>query len=241
MRVDLNAKVHTRECEEAGSVERVVLDPQTQTVTHFVLGTGGLLGRNVLVPRDELERATRDGDTLRVDLSKEDLERLPTFRDADYVSPPTGWVPPLGLAYPYGGVLWPVGPVPGATYPFTAPASTSTGYAAADTTARSPGQTAPDAGAQRDRPNQRALSKGAIVLDRNGDDVGVVDDVRFDSSTGELRGFVLRVGGMVRTLFGGGETVEIDSQDIDRIDTELVHLTIEKEALERADRPQPTH
>ena len=231
MRVDLDAKVRTRDGEDAGSVERVVLNPETKTVTHFVLSTGGLLGRNVLMPRDELERADRDGDAIRVRLTKDELEQLPTFRDADYMSPPAGWVPPVGLTYPYGGIVWPMGPVPGAVYPYTAPASTSAGYAAAD--APSTGRMTSDAGAGRDQPDQRALGKGAIVLDCDGDDVGVVEDVRYDAATGELRGFVLRVGGMLRTLFGGGETVEVDRREVVSIDTELVRLSIDKETLKR--------
>jgi len=37
-------------------------------------------------------------------------------------------------------------------------------------------------------PRGVSLARGALVLDRGGDDVGVVDDVRLDSSTGRLEG-----------------------------------------------------
>jgi sporulation protein YlmC with PRC-barrel domain len=42
------------------------------------------------------------------------------------------------------------------------------------------------------------VDKGAIVMDRDGDHVGVVGDVLLDGQTSRLEGFVLRVGGPLR-------------------------------------------
>ena len=44
MRVDLDAKVGTSDGQDAGSVQRVVVDPRSTEVTDFVISTGGLSG-----------------------------------------------------------------------------------------------------------------------------------------------------------------------------------------------------
>ena len=85
-----------------------------------------------------------------------------------------------------------------------------------------------------EEPEQVTLTKGALVLDTHDDDIGVVDDLRFDADTGQLQGFVLRVGGALRTLFGGGETVEVSRQQIKSIGESIVTLRLAKEEVEAA-------
>ena len=207
MRVDLDAKVLTADGEHAGSVQRAVVDPRTNEVTELVISTGALLGRDVLLPRAEIDRASRDGDTIQLRLTRDELDRLPDFVSANYVAPPVGWLPPGGYAFgAFGGFVWP------ATY--------------ADLAAAQP----PPANAVE----EPSIGKGAVVFDRNGDDLGVVDDVLFDGATGRLRGFVLRVGGAFRTLFGGGDTLELASGWVDRVGEGAVHLRVAKEEVERA-------
>jgi sporulation protein YlmC with PRC-barrel domain len=75
------------------------------------------------------------------------------------------------------------------------------------------------------------LGKGAVVMDSDGHDVGVVDDVLFDQNGGQLRGFVLRIGGVFRTLFGGGDTVEVDVSQVERVAEGIVHLRVRKDDL----------
>jgi sporulation protein YlmC with PRC-barrel domain len=227
MRVDLDAKVRTSDGREAGSVQRAVVDPRRNEVTDFVVSTGGLLGYDVLVPRAEIERASDDGDALRLRLTKEELERLPAYAPAAYAPPASGWVPPVGYGFPYGGYLWPLGTGAGLPPATTLPASDPGAAAGASGFGSSPGE------ADGDLPE---ISKGAVVLDRNGEDVGTVEDVRLDAASGRLRGFVLRVGGTLRTLFGGGDVVDVDVAEVERVEAETVRLRINKDALERASR-----
>lgn len=228
MRVDLDAKVRTSDGEDAGTVERVVVDPHKNEVTEFVLNTGGLLGRDVRIAREEIERASRDGDVLRLRLTKAELERLPTYVSTAYGAPPAGWVPPAGYGFPYGSFLWPVGYATMEPYPVTAPGAHA-GATAAD--AAGPGMTAAGA-ATTSTDELPQIGKDAIVLDRNGEDIGVVDDVRFDAESGALRGFVLRVGGTLATLFGGGTMVDVDASMVDRVDAGIVRLNATKDAVE---------
>jgi sporulation protein YlmC with PRC-barrel domain len=84
--------------------------------------------------------------------------------------------------------------------------------------------------------SEASLGHGAVVFDRNGDDIGVVDEVIFDQNGGQLRGFVLRVGGALHTLFGGGESAEVSADQVERVDEGVVHLTITKDDLVSAHR-----
>src|SRR5687768_8550262 len=109
MRVDLNAKVQSRDGEDLGSVERAIFDPESQRVTAFVVGTGGLFGRDVLVDAADIDRASRDGNVIRLELSRGEVEHLPTYVADDYVAPPLGWEPPASLGFGFGGFAWPAG------------------------------------------------------------------------------------------------------------------------------------
>ena len=106
MRIDLGAKVRTKDGHDAGSVRRVIVDPSSQHVTGFVVSTSRLLGRDVIVAGDAF--LSGSGDTVTLDLTKEELERQPSFEQADYTVPPVGWVAPLGYGLPADAYLLPV-------------------------------------------------------------------------------------------------------------------------------------
>src|SRR5437667_11944915 len=59
MRIDLRARVRTKDGHDAGKVRRVIVDPATERITGFVVSTGGLLGREVIVGEDPDENAKR--------------------------------------------------------------------------------------------------------------------------------------------------------------------------------------
>jgi hypothetical protein len=44
------------------------------------------------------------------------------------------------------------------------------------------------------------------------------------------------VGGTLRTLFGGGDVVDVDGSQVERVEAETVRLRISKDALRRAPR-----
>jgi sporulation protein YlmC with PRC-barrel domain len=250
MRVDLDAKIRTHDGHTAGTVERAVIDPQTNEVTAFVVNTGGFLGRDVIVPRADLEQAQPDGDGLRLRLTKADLEALPTYVAEDYIPPPSGWASPGDYSYPPGAYLWPAGfpyvgfpaGFPGPAAGLGGPTSTYPGTpqeeAWRDALTSGVRDEAPD-GTGDSEHDEILLPKGAIVLDRGGHDIGVVDDVRFDQASGALLGFVLRLGGPIRTLFGGGETVEVPAAQVLRVDEGTVYLRVDRDELARGGHRPP--
>ena len=233
MRVDLDAEVRTADGESAGTLQWALMDPETREVTHFVISTDALFGRAVQVPREEVERASQDGEVLHLQLTKDQLEALPAHVPESYAPPPAGWEPAAGLAFPMGAYLWP-STVPAASADVavasglagTAPGTFAPAPAGADVVAREDG----GQGQAGDQPDI-GIGKGATVIDAGGEDVGVVDELFFEEHTGTLRGFSLRVGGPLRTLFGGGETVEVPAHHVERIGESTVYLGIAKDQL----------
>ena len=113
MRIDLNAKIRTSDGHEAGNIHRVLVDPRTDRITGFVVSTGRLLGRDVIVGEDSLAAAAPEGDTITLALTKRELDTQPTFEQADFVVPPAGWSgPTLGYAIPPTSYLWPAEAAP---------------------------------------------------------------------------------------------------------------------------------
>lgn len=194
MRIDLDAAVRTKDGHRAGNVKSAVWDPRLNEISEFVIGTGGLLGRDILVSRDVLDRASRDGDEIVVDLTKSELDGLATYDTSGYEPPPSGWFAPSAYGFPAGGYLWPVG----ATEPVMEPAPKET-----------QSRRTPD------------IRKGMNVRDKAGTVIGVVEQVNVDGTTGELRGIMVRLGGTVERLVGGGEMLEMDAEHIDRVDDEV--------------------
>lgn len=213
MRFDLDAKVRASDGDDIGSVDRAIIDPRTHEVMSIVVRTGAIFGRDIMVPREDIERASQDGDAIRLTLTKDELERLPDFQPEEYGPPPGTWVAPAGYAFPAGSYAYPLAVDPmGMSMPILIP----------------------DGSDAVEEPDTVTLTKGALVLDRHGDDIGVVDDIRFDGDSGRVQGFVLRVGGALRTLFGGGDTVEVSRLQIESVGESIVHLRLAKDEVEAA-------
>jgi uncharacterized protein YrrD len=105
--VDAGADVIGSDGEKIGTVTYVVARPPALDITDIVVGTGALLGRDIVVPTDQVDRIEDGRVYLRLDRSG--LERLPDYVDVKYETPPTGWIPPDGFYYPSAAVLWPAG------------------------------------------------------------------------------------------------------------------------------------
>jgi sporulation protein YlmC with PRC-barrel domain len=220
MRVDLDARVLARDGEEIGSVDRAIVDPTSNEVTSIVVRTGAVFGRDIVVAREELEQASEDGDSIRLSLTKDEMEQLSDYVPEQFSPVPPTWVAPAGYGFPASGYVWPVAvdPIdPASSMPITMTEPIAVDEMGLD-----------------DEVDLVTLNKGAVVMDKHGDDIGVVDDVRFDGRTGQLQGFVLRVGGALRTMFGGGDTLELSYREIERVGESVVYLRLAKDEVEAA-------
>lgn len=77
------ADVVTSDGDKVGDVDRVVIDPKTQEVTHLVVEKGFLLTVDKVLPISMVQNATEDRVTLRADVG--DLEELPDYKETHYV------------------------------------------------------------------------------------------------------------------------------------------------------------
>ncbi len=84
MKFKEGTSVYTAEGEQVGEIVRVVIDPRTNEVTHLVVEKGFLFVTDRVVPIALVDTATVERVVLREDV--EDLESLPRFEQAHYVS-----------------------------------------------------------------------------------------------------------------------------------------------------------
>jgi uncharacterized protein YrrD len=105
------AHVYTADGNDVGSIDRVVLDPQTNEVTHVVVRKGWLFTEDKVVPTNLIDIAVADRVQLRSGV--QNLDDLPPFEETFYVPPgeTTGDAYPVGYAaprywYPPVGAAW---------------------------------------------------------------------------------------------------------------------------------------
>lgn len=118
-----NSTVYTADGKQVGVIDRVVIDPSTQEVSHVIVRRGWLFTEDKVVPMAWVDEATADQVRLRHDVTN--LDELPQFEETHYVaydaeeeqatpdSTPatettttTDYVQPY-YAYPPIGVAWP--------------------------------------------------------------------------------------------------------------------------------------
>src|SRR5512145_1363460 len=101
MELKEGAGVFTPEGEQVGKINRFVLDPATNEVTHIVVQKGWLLPEDKVVPLWMVSFATEE----KVVLIKDDgdFNQLPSFEETHFVKTPGEnvdptyyWYPPLG-------------------------------------------------------------------------------------------------------------------------------------------------
>lgn len=97
------ANVHTADGQNIGSIDRVVIDPRTNEVSHVVVRQGMFFTEDKVLPTDQIDTATADGVRLRANV--ENLDDLPRFEETYYLpldeSDPT--TSGAGYARPYYG------------------------------------------------------------------------------------------------------------------------------------------
>lgn len=164
MRVRLDADVRTKDGHRAGAVKRVVFDPAKNEVSAYVVSTGGLLGHDVIVSPEVLERASAEGEEVVLDMTKSELDGLERYEENAYAPPPSGWLAPASYAFPSAAYLFPLE----AGVPLATPEP------------------------EERRSHRPTITEGMKVKDATGLVIGTVREVRVDDMTGELRSVVVR-------------------------------------------------
>lgn len=203
--------VFTSSGEQAGKINRFILHPATNEVTHIVVQKGWLFPDDKVVPMSMINTATEERVVLNEDIG--DFDELPSFEETQYVEltpgdiPATGappahfapayyWYPPSGyIGYPAFGsqyYSWP--PV--------------------ETTRNIPADTIP-------------LEEGSDVLDSDGEQIGSVERLVVDSTSHQATHFVISSG----TLFKARKLVP--AHWVRTIEENKVQLLVPSRLLER--------
>jgi uncharacterized protein YrrD len=130
MRFEQGADVYTAQGDKVGEIDRVVIDPKTNEVTHVMIKKGFLLPVDKVVPISLIGPIVDDHVTLRKNAG--DLESLPNFKETHYISVdeedveeaaeqgqahPLLWYPPVGASWwntggylGFPGIFYPIPP-----------------------------------------------------------------------------------------------------------------------------------
>jgi uncharacterized protein YrrD len=112
MQFKQGAEVYTSTGDKAGDIERVVVDPLTDEITHVVVRKGFLFPDDRVIPTDLIYSATENRVVLK---DVEDIKELPVFEQIHYIradqvskdtaSTQAGYIPPF-YWYPRTGMMW---------------------------------------------------------------------------------------------------------------------------------------
>ncbi len=221
MQIELGKPVVSKDGERVGRVDRIALDYDTREVKQVIVHQGVLLTRDRIVDRDLIERVDPDG-TVRLTVTAAEVERLPEFVEAEFIHPTEDDLRSLPYLLPG---------IPGATGPAILWAPPAPRQPAAElpyhefdpATSGLFSPAVPPEAVLEVESNLPAdallLSRGTNVLDREGEKVGVVDEVETNED-GEVVAFVVRAG----VLFHRDVRVPIDW--VSSITEEAVHLRL---------------
>jgi uncharacterized protein YrrD len=217
MDIQLEAPVVSSDGADLGKIDRVIFDPQSGETKSIVIHKGVILARDVAVPTEHIRVAAPS--RVELDMTKEAVDALPDFYDADYSWPPQNWVAPYG--WPAGAVLWP------GAYPGDVPLAYPSMY---------PGAAhAMDEQADRIRKQDEEnaiVGSGAEVLAKGGERVGSVHNVMVDPDTRKPSRVVVRRG----VLFT--EDVELPGDWVASVDDQKVLLNVDKVTVEQLAKHQ---
>src|ERR1700716_2038303 len=104
MKIELGARVRTRDGRDVGEVHRVLVDLEDDAVTGIVVLKGRLLSRDILVPLDFIDRA--DEHEVVLTLTADELDQLPEFAFNEILAPPPAWT--MATPYPDFSVYVPI-------------------------------------------------------------------------------------------------------------------------------------
>jgi uncharacterized protein YrrD len=177
--IELEKPVISRDGEEIGKVDGLIVDRDSMTISEFLIKEGTFISTERIVEIALITRVDDDG-AIHLSVDSDDVDNLPPFVEDRYVAPgdheietmPQGWVSGAG-----GGVLFwgPAGPArgePGQGTMFE-PASPNP-------TPREPDPLVTE--------HEAIIEHGMNVVDRNDDSLGTVEEVLYDAGD-KITGF----------------------------------------------------
>ena len=222
MRLTKGSDVYSADGEKLGTLDRVILDPNSKEVTHIVISKGLLFTTNKIVAIEDLDQNASDSITLRS--PKSDLKDFKDFEETHYVNldqtenptsdetpvPTSYWYPPINLAWWRAGgtdnpIMYPGQPV----------------YVARKT------QNIPE--------GTVALEEGAKVVSADRKHIGNIKELIINTPDNRVTHIVLNEG----VLFKERKLVPVTW--ISEIDEGEIHLSVDSHVLDHLPAYQPVH
>jgi uncharacterized protein YrrD len=215
VRIELGAKVTTADDKAIGTIEKLILDPDSGDVFSVVVRKGLLFHRDIEIPIDGIV-GRQDGAT-RLQYTEKQLDDLRTFDEGSYTTPPPERSSEYasGYGYPTASLLWPSswsGPVSGEPYGHEAVGAVGDEVATMHR--------------EQDLSNS-VIEEGSTVRSRDGEKVGEVHRLEFDAQTGRPTMLVIRKG------FLFTEDIEVPAGLISSVDDDVVYLDVRRDEIER--------
>jgi uncharacterized protein YrrD len=211
MRVALGATVRTLDGDKVGTIDKLILDPQTHDVKAAAVRKGFLLTEDVEVPLDRLE-AGADGE-VRLTMTSQQVHDLPHFSEAAYTTPPSTYNAPPGPGYPVDSLLWPTG---AAAYPMPFPPAWAP-----------PSGLPPEVEEMRRQLDleNAVIDEGSDVYSSDGHKIGEVHSVTFDTASGHPSTIMVRKG------FLFTEDFELPASLISSLDDGAIYLRVARDEI----------
>jgi uncharacterized protein YrrD len=204
--------VVTADGQEVGDLDRIVLNPSTEKVTHLVVRKGLLLPEDKLVPLDLVDAITEDQIALKETVAA--LSDLTDFEETYYLSyPEEGAKRPVPADYARP-VYW--YPPPGTPW-WGFPASPYIGFT----------DTPPVTEVEQNIPEGTvALQEGADVISADGKHVGDVEQIFTETETNRATHFLISQGLLLK------EKKLVPTAWIDTIGERAVSLVVKSDFLD---------
>ncbi len=202
--------VFTSDGKEVGKINRFVLDPATNEVTHIVVQKGWLLPEDKVIPMAMIGTATEE----RVVLNEriDDLDQLSPFEETHYVELNDADRDPTGPStYRYAPAYYWYPSSVNTGYPAFGPAY---GWPPVETTRNIPADTIP-------------LKEGSAVISSDGKHVGDVERLFINAESNKATHFLISKGLLFK------ERKLIPAHWVRSVEEDKVHLSVPSRLLER--------
>lgn len=231
MHIELGRPVMSRDGKRIGTVDQLVLDPNTREVQAIIVHRGWLLSEDRIVDRELIDAVAPDG-TVWLTLDAERTGELPLFIEAEFVRLTAEEAASLPYVWPSGGGLGPI-PLLWGT-PAREPVVPDLGAAPYEpgggTLPSSVPPITPPVEVESSLPQEAVrIDRGTAVIASDGERLGKVEHVHLNED-GEIVSLAVDPG-----LFGG-EHLHIPAEWIAEITEDAVRLSVDAVTARRRKR-----
>jgi uncharacterized protein YrrD len=223
MQLKLGDPVYSCDGQNLGKIRFLILAPSSAEIKTLVVEKGWLLPEDIELPLDAIQETGEKG--VRVGYTAEQAKSLPHFEESRYI-PASPEHTRAFQGYPFGGLLWPNG--------YGVPMFTPAGYPLPVPVAEEEKEASPSTEAEEPPEPQETctavISAGDEVISREGEKVGEVHSVTFDSATRRPTHLVVRRGWLFH------EDRELPAEVIASVENGAVYLNLERDQIEGRNR-----